>query len=50
MLATNSCLLTDVADQLHENSKKVNVVEKLTRHLDNSIPKKALISYLSNVR
>ena len=50
MLASNSCLLTDVADQLHEDSKKVNTVERLTRHLDNGIPKKALISYLRNVR
>ena len=50
MLASNSCLLTDIADQLHEDSKKVNIVERLTRHLDNGIPKKALISYLRNVR
>ena len=50
MLASNSCLLTDIADQLHEDSKKVNTVERLTRHLDNGIPKKALISYLRNVR
>ena len=33
MLASRSCLLTDVVDQLHENSKKVNSVERLTRHL-----------------
>ncbi|HBC30336.1 MAG TPA: transposase [Clostridiales bacterium] len=50
MLASNSCLLTDVADQLHEDSKKVNIVERLTMHLDDGIPKKALISYLHNVR
>lgn len=50
MLASNSCLLTDISDQLHEDSKKVNIVERLTRHLDDGIPKKALISYLRNVR
>jgi hypothetical protein len=50
MLASNSCLLTDVADQLHENSKKVNIVERLTRHLNNGIPKKTLVSYLRNIR
>lgn len=33
MLASESCLLTDIADQLHEPSKKVNVVERLSRHL-----------------
>ena len=31
MLASNSCLLTDIVDQLHENTKKVNSVERLTR-------------------
>lgn len=30
MLASGSCLLTDIADQLHEDSKKVNSVECLT--------------------
>ena len=34
MLASQSCLLTDIVDQLHENSKKVNSVERLTRHLN----------------
>ena len=32
MLASGSCLLADVLDQLHEHSKKVNSVERLTRH------------------
>lgn len=50
MLASGSCLLTDVVDQLHENSKKVNSVERLTRHLDKGIPLKALRSYLAAVR
>lgn len=35
MLASGSCLLTDVVDQLHEDTKKVNSVERLTRHLNN---------------
>ena len=38
MLASRSCLLTDVVDQLHEDSKKVNSVERLTRHLNMSFP------------
>ena len=33
MLASGSCLLTDVADQLYEDSKKINTVDRLTRHL-----------------
>lgn len=50
MLASGSCLLTDVVDQLHEDSKKVNSVERLTRHLNKGIPGKALKSYLSTIR
>ena len=50
MLASGRCLLTDVVDQLHEASRKVNSVERLTRHLDKGTPVKALSSYLSVVR
>lgn len=50
MLAAGSCLLTDVVDQLHEPSKKINSVERLTRHLNKGTPAKALNSYLSVVR
>ena len=50
ILASKSCLLTDISDQLHENSKKVNTVERLTRHLDKGVPPAARQSYLSMVR
>lgn len=50
MLASGSCLLTDIVDQLHETSKKVNSVERLTRHLNKGTPVKALNSYLSVIR
>ena len=50
MLASESCLLTDIVDQLHESARKVNSVERLTRHLNQGIPKEALSSYLSLVR
>lgn len=50
MLAAQSCLLTDIVDQLHENSKKVNSVERLTRHLNRGIPNDAQKSYLAFVR
>ena len=50
MLSANSCLLTDVVDQLHEDSKKVNIVERLTRHLNKGIPNEALVSYLHTIR
>ncbi len=50
MLSSGSCLLTDIVDQLHESSRKVNSVERLTRHLNRGIPAKALKSYLSTIR
>ncbi len=50
ILASGSCLLTDIVDQLHDDSKKVNSVERLTRHLNQGIPKLALHSYLHTVR
>ena len=50
ILASESCLLTDIVDQLHEPTKKVNSVERLTRHLNRGIPKHALTSYLSMLR
>lgn len=50
ILASQSCLLTDIVDQLHENSKKVNSVERLTRHLNRGISKDAQKSYLTYVR
>ena len=50
MLAAESCLLTDIVDQLHEPSKKVNSVERLTRHLNKGVPTKALQAYLATVR
>lgn len=50
ILASGSCLLTDIVDQLHENSKKVNSVERLTRHLNKGTQPLAQKSYLSFVR
>jgi hypothetical protein len=50
ILASGSCLLTDVVDMLHEKSKKVNSVERLTRHLNKGVPNKALKTYLTTVR
>lgn len=50
LLASGSCLLTDIVDQLHESSKKVNSVERLTRHLNKGTSSKALKSYRSLIR
>ena len=50
ILASGSCLLTDVVDRLHEKAKKVNAVDRLTKHLNKGVPKTSLKSYLSLVR
>lgn len=50
MLASESCLLTDIADQLHEPSKKVNVVERLSRHLEKGTPPLSSAAYLQQVK
>ena len=50
MLASGSCLLTDAADQLHESSKKINIVDRLSRHLDKGTPASAAASYLQQAK
>lgn len=50
ILASESCLLTDIVDQLHEPIKKVNAVERLTRHLNKGVSKDSLHSYLQMVQ
>ena len=50
ILASESCLLTDIVDQLHEDTKKINSVERLTRHLNKGIPYASLKSYLLTIR
>lgn len=50
MLASGSCLLSDVVDQLHEPSKKINVVDRLSRHLEKGTPASAMVSYLREVK
>ncbi|MDD3404018.1 MAG: hypothetical protein PHQ72_11800 [Hespellia sp.] len=50
MLAAGSCLLTDVVDQLHEDSKKINIVDRLSRHLEKGISDQTCTSYLQIVK
>ena len=50
MLASGSCLLTDVCDQLHEPSKKINVVDRLSRHLEKGTPRPSLSAYLQQIK
>lgn len=46
MLASGSCLLTDIVDQLHKPSKKINIVDRLSKHLAKGTPRDALMLYL----
>jgi len=50
MLASGSCLLTDVCDQLHEPSKKINAVDRLSRHLEKGVSASAASAYLQQVK
>ena len=50
MLASKSCMLTDIVEQLHENTKKINSVERLSRHLEKGISQKATVSYLQTIK
>jgi Transposase DDE domain. len=50
ILASGSCLLTDISDSLYETSKKVNTVERLSLHLKNGISPIAEHSYRSLIR
>ncbi len=47
ILASRCCLLTDIVDQLHEPSQKINIVDRLSRHLEKSTPASAAASYLT---
>lgn len=50
ILASGSYLLTEIVDQLHKQTKKVNSVERLTRHLNKGTTPQALRSYLFQSR
>ena len=50
MLAAKRCLLTDVVDQLHEDSKKINIVDRLSRHLEKGTPAVTAASYLQQIK
>ena len=50
ILASGSCLLTDIVDPLHEPSKKINIVDRLSCHLAKGTSKDALRAYLSHIK
>lgn len=50
MLASGSCLLTDIAQRLNEDAQKINTVDRLSRHLAEGTPNDVLRNYLRMVR
>ena len=50
ILASKSCLLTDISGQLHETVHKANTVKRLSNHLSTGIPASAAASYLHTVK
>ena len=50
IVASKSCLLTQISQWLQENTKKRYTVDRLSDHLAGGIPKKALTDYLRYVR
>ena len=50
ILASKSCLLTDIVDRLHEPARKIHSVDRLSRHLKKGIPASVSASYLQTVK
>ena len=50
MLGSGSCLLSEIAHALHEESHKINVVDRLSQHLAKSVQEEALLDYPRLVR
>ena len=50
ILTSNSCILTDITDALHEKSKKINVVDRLSKHLNKGIKTPYVNMYLNMIR
>lgn len=50
ILASRSCLLTDIAHHLHEPSRKINTVDRLSKHLAKGTPRNALKAYFSQIK
>ena len=46
IVASKSCLLTQISQRLQENTKKRYTVDRLSDHLANGIPQNALGDYL----
>ena len=50
VLASRSCLLSEIAHTLQESTRKINVVDRLSQHLAKGTPQAAQIAYLKLAR
>ena len=50
IVASQSCLLTQISQRLQENTKKQYTVDRLSNHLAKGIPCEAMKAYLGYVR
>ena len=50
IVASKSCLLTQISQRLQENTKKRYTVDRLSDHLAHGVPQNALRDYLHYVR
>ena len=50
MLASGSSLLTNIAQTLQEDILKINVVDRLSRHLAEGIPSRAMWNHMKTIR
>ncbi len=50
IVVSQSCLLTRIAQQLQENTKKIYTVDRLSDHLAKGIPGDSMAAYLRFVR
>lgn len=50
MLSSRSCQLSDIADCLHETTKKKNTIERLSNHLATGSPDMLLPNYLKTIK
>src|SRR5699024_12373174 len=49
ILASRSCLLTDISDQLHETAQKANTVKRLSNNLSEGTTASASASYIHTI-
>ena len=49
-MASKSCVISDIAQELQEETQKINTIERLTRHLDAEIPETVQNNYLNTIK